>query len=231
MTNAIQRHDFSKPQGSSLRRAVEAPLRRVAGLLAALACLVAVAPASSEADSAEGYGRPGGYVSAGGAVALQSFDLDISGFSFDQAGLIGGRIGYRGNPYIAVEGAVDYSVKGFEASAETGRGRGSLESKAVLATANVKLYPGGWRIQPFALVGAGLIHATLDCSLDGVSFACGEIGLSDNETAFAARVGGGVEAYLTPNIALAADVSYVIPTGEIDAFRFVTIGGQLVFRF
>ena len=56
-------------------------------------------------------------------------------------------------------------------------------------------------------------------------------GVSTDETDFAARFGGGIEAYLTETIALTFDASYVVPTDDLDDFNYVSLGWGLNYRF
>ena len=198
------------------------------GLLLLLLASPSSAESGYEDQKASAFGRPGGYISVGVGGAAESFDFDLGGLNPGTALLIGGRIGARANRFVALEATVDYSVKGFEASGTVaGLGSGSLEAKALLATANLKLYPFDSRIQPFVMGGGGVLHATLECKLGGVSVSCGV----PAETSFAGRVGGGLDVYLTRNLAVSGEVAYVIPTGDLADINFLTFGGQLMFRF
>ena len=67
--------------------------------------------------------------------------------------------------------------------------------------------------------------------MTGFTGSCAAIGLSPSATEFAGRVGGGLDFYLTRNIALSAEVAYVIPTGRLADLNYLTFGGQLMFRF
>lgn len=215
-------NDRSQPVRTARLRALA-----VAALGAALLLLPAAGLAESE------FGRPGGYLSGGVSGATEMFsgplDLDGTGIDVGTAVLVGGRLGYRAGTHVAVEAAVDYSVDGFELTVP---GTGSLSAKALVATGNVKLYPGDWRVQPFVLGGVGMMRGTTECTTAaGASVSCLALGISDSEIEFAGRVGGGIDFYLTRHIALSGEVTYVIPTGDLADLDFLTFGGQLLFRF
>ena len=47
------------------------------------------------------------------------------------------------------------------------------------------------------------------------------VGLSVEETDFAARFGAGFEVYATEHIVINLDASYVLPTGSLEDFDYV----------
>lgn len=202
------------------------------GLGLALAFTLFGAGVTSANDDSE-FGRAGGYVSFGVGGGREAFtgilDLGGSGIDLGTAFFIGGRVGARVNKYVALEAAADYSIDGLTLQVP---GVGSAEAKTLVATGNLKLYPGDWRIQPFAMGGLGLLYATTDCTTSGgATFDCSNVGVSESATAFAGRVGAGLDVYITRNIAVTGEVTYVIPSGELADFNFVTFGGQVLFRF
>jgi opacity protein-like surface antigen len=203
---------------------------RVPTILIVLSVLLSTSPASAEDGE---FGRPGGYISAGVSGALQAFNGDAGSIAdvvdFGTALIIGGRIGYRANKFIAIEGVLDYSITGFKVEVP---GAGSIEARSLVGMGNVKLYPGDWRVQPFAMGGLGVVVGATDCTLtNGTAIACSSIGLADQETVFGGRVGGGLDFYLTRNLALSGEVAYVIPTDALSEFAFLTVGGQVLIRF
>jgi opacity protein-like surface antigen len=226
---------LAPPSGSDRPPSRRAPSTAASFLAAlpAVAALGLLAVAGSAAHAESEFGRPGGYVSGGVAGATEMFsgpyDLSGSGIDVGTALIVGGRLGYRANPYVAFEAAVDYSVEGFELTVP---GSGTATAKALVATGNLKLYPGDWRIQPFVLGGVGVVRGTSECkTAAGVGVSCLAVGLSDSAVEFGGRVGGGLDFYLTRNLALSGEVTYVIPTGDLGDLDFLTFGGQLVFRF
>jgi hypothetical protein len=230
MTNLIigyarQRADWVPDQG-------EAWLGRVIGALLVVALSLCVCgAASAQRRHDDSFGRPGGYLSLGAGGATESFQLDPLDIDLGSALTVGGRLGYRASPFVAVEAAVDYTASAFNSRFAAPGGLGEVETRTVIGTANVKLYPGGWRVQPFAIGGAGAVYAMVDCRLNGAIVGCGQAGTSSSEAVFAGRVGGGLDIYLSQNVALTGEVTYVMPTGNLGDFRFVTYGGQLLVRF
>jgi hypothetical protein len=75
------------------------------------------------------------------------------------------------------------------------------------------------------------MYSTLDCTFEGVAVACWTLGLSSSDMVFAGRVGGGLDFYLTRNIALSGEIAYVMPTGALGDLRYVSFGGQVLVRF
>ena len=100
---------------------------------------------------------------------------------------------------------------------------GQVETFAI--TANSKLFLLTGRIQPFLLVGFGLAHSKIEDSLG--------LGYDDDATGFAARLGGGVDIYLTEQIALWAKTTYLANSQEVDTIdiNYVSFGAGLQLRF
>ena len=81
-----------------------------------------------------------------------------------------------------------------------------------------KLPPLARRFQPFATVGFG--YLTFDAPR----------GLGDWD--FAARFGGGLDIYVTRNIAISVDATYVLPVSNaLDGLEYVSVGWGVLFRF
>ena len=79
------------------------------------------------------------------------------------------------------------------------------------------------RLQPFALVGIGTTIGEVRDSFGA--------GLEIEEADFVARFGGGLDFYLTESLALTLDASYVLPTGDLADFDYVSLGWGLQYRF
>jgi len=186
-----------------------------------------VTAASGRADSP--FSQPGSYVGVGIGGAFETFhgEFDPRGHDVSDAFIVGGRVGSRFSRFASLDLAFDYTVKGFEFSNDDAR---SIDAKTLLGFTNLRLYPFGGRIQPFATGGAGFLWASLDCrDTSGAAMDCGGAGFADEEFAFAGRFGGGLDVYLTRNILVSGELSYVMPTGDLGDMRFLTFGAQLVF--
>jgi len=55
--------------------------------------------------------------------------------------------------------------------------------------------------------------------------------LRNDDNGFVLRMGGGVDVYFTPHVALVLDVSYVLPTGGVAPFDYVGGGIGVQYRF
>ncbi|MHC4138126.1 MAG: hypothetical protein ACYS0K_24575, partial [Planctomycetota bacterium] len=81
-----------------------------------------------------------------------------------------------------------------------------------------KLPPLARRFQPFATAGIG--YLTFD----------GPQGI--DEWDFAVRLGGGLDIYVTRNIVISVDTTYVLPVSDaLDGLEYVSVGWGVLFRF
>jgi opacity protein-like surface antigen len=95
-------------------------------------------------------------------------------------------------------------------------------------TANVKGYVLTGPIQPFVLVGAGLMTTkTRVHSLQAPRFS-----ETERDSGFVARFGGGVDFYMTKTLALTTGVDYVRPFGSgIKDLQYISYNVGLLARF
>lgn len=212
--------------------------------------LCAASPVSGETD---GYARRGLYAGVGGAYVIEQFDLPdatltlpespIAHFDVDGGDSWGAeaRVGYRFHPNLAAEGQLQYydnfgvDVAGAprEATPAVGPDRSPrhefLTLNGLALMGNVKGYPFTGRVQPYGIVGLGLlwIHAQpRRTRVDDL-----EKGFGDHEVGFAGRIGVGIDGYLTQNLLLNVETSYLLPTGELSDFRMVPISLGVQYRF
>lgn len=130
------------------------------------------------------------------------------------------KLGYRFNKFFAVEGEVEY-VPSIDVQADDAS-VGDLEYTT--ATVNGRVYvPLDDRFQFYGSLGIGLLHAEIDGS--------GAASLDYDDTGFAIRAGGGLDIYMTENVALSTDLSYVAPSGDVDNFDYLSIGWGVTFRY
>jgi len=202
--------------------------RRISVVVAIL--MVSGTTAQAEDDD---YARSGPYIGAAGTWAIwtQAEDeLEDEGLvSVDVENPLGvnARAGYRMHPYLAAEMQFEWlSESNIEAS---GLDIAGLDSWVL--TANAKGYIltllmndfGIARVQPFALVGVGMMQSEFD---DKVG-----LDISDKDESFAARFGGGIDLYITPNILGSVDVTYVLPGQDLFGLDYVSFGWGLQYRF
>jgi opacity protein-like surface antigen len=207
----------------------------MARVLALVSILVLAGAWAAAAEEAVDYGRTGVYVEATASGAgyrgidkevqqrLGAQGLTTTGFN-DTSAALGARVGYRLIPHLAAEIQYEWvSNSNVDVS-------GDLEQNDLLdvtswaVTTNIKGYllPNS-RIQPFLLAGVGLftVDATENIPLD----------LRNDKRGFALRMGGGVDVYLTPSVAVVFDVNYLVPTGGVAPFDYLTGGIGVEYRF
>jgi opacity protein-like surface antigen len=155
--------------------------------------------------SAQDFARPGPYLTLNGVTAIETIDRD----GRTDAGIgVSGRIGYRVSPLLAVEAQSDWSGDFVD---------GPLDLTSTTLTANAKVYLAQQRLQPYLLAGIGAQIA--------------DTNVSQSDTAFTARVGGGLDYYLSDRVGLTAEAAYVIPTHELHGFDYVSVGWGVFYRF
>jgi opacity protein-like surface antigen len=182
-----------------------------------------IAYAEQAEEEEPDFSRPGPYVAAGFSVDfLDSSDLKDAGvdYSFDPNFGITAAVGYRLSERIGVEAGVDY---GFDANLKIG-GNKVGKTTAWVSTLDFKGYLLTGRVQPFGMIGLGAGYAKFKGS-----------GLADDvradETAFVIRFGGGIDTYISENIALFVDGSWVLTTGRLSDVDYATVGAGLMYRF
>lgn len=189
---------------------------------AVLGVTLAFARASGVTAQDEDFGRPGGYVGGGFVYGFENFDLDevsdFAGVDVCASGAPGFEVrgGYRFNPYLAVEGTLDYYAS-FDIEAE---GREVFDVLAASFFANAKGYPLSGRVQPYGMFGIGVLTAHLE---DDYGFD-----ISETDASFALRIGGGLDVYVTPKFLLNLDVAYVIATSDMNFGGPADVGTNLI---
>ncbi len=177
-------------------------------------------PASVQAE--DDYGRSGFYLGVGLGLGWERFE-DTGGFSDFYNGIgLDGWAGYRFDPHFAAELQLEYLDR-----FNTSFMGVNIDTDVLAFTGNLKAYPMTGRVQPFAVVGMGFLRAE---------------GISASNTDFAARFGGGVDFYDSPNVSLGATVSYVLNarrqhrrsrpgTGGVDGLDYVSLVLGFQYRF
>ena len=198
---------------------------RSSGLLVSLLGLALASAAQSHeeewSDSYYPHARKGFYAGLGGLFALENFDRDaaIEGgntnleIGADNGGGFGLRGGYRLHPHFASELLFQYYA-GFSVNNRSNGKNDNFNGWSL--TLNAKGYPLLGRIQPYALGGFGMLGFT---EKRGPDFG------------FVARLGGGVDFYLSESVMLSLEGAYVLPAGSIDDYQFATFGADIQFRY
>jgi opacity protein-like surface antigen len=154
-------------------------------------------------------------VGIGFGISFQNFDTPIDldpAYGFDVWG------GYRFDENFAAELQLEY-LNGFKSASVAPL---KLSFQGITWTANVKGYLLTGRWQPFALVGIGLQWAQFRESV---------FNINTTSTSFAARLGGGLDFYITETLALNVNGAYIQSTDEFEGADYgnLVIGAQ--YRF
>jgi len=137
-------------------------------------------------------------------------------------GGLDGWIGYRVHPYLALEAQAEWmSLLGFKSNTQiAGNGLSrnlQVDIDTLVVTANLKPYFLTGRIQPFALIGAGIMLEEFGVEYDGFND-------DEHHKDFAMRFGGGADYYATENIVLSIKGSYVLGFGTVADRDYVSAG-------
>jgi len=155
--------------------------------------------------------------------------------STDASAGVNGRVGYRVLPRLAAEVQFEWLSQAQVDVAGDFDQNNVFELNSWVVTANAKGYmiPTG-RVQPFLSAGVGMIHVN---SKENVMVLNQEtqqlvpLDLRNDDNGFVLRMGGGVDVYFTPHVALVLDASYVLPTGGVAPFDYVAGGIGVQYRF
>lgn len=171
------------------------------------------------------------YVDAGiYTFSLDDVDSDTFGFN--------GRGGYRCHRYVSTELQFE-RLMNFDGSVlengvpmnDSARGF-DLELESLVFTTNAKAHLLTGRYQPFALAGLGFMRMESKARDNtGGTIPGFAPQASDVIVELAMRFGGGLDFYLTENIVVTAEGSYLLPTGKLDGLDYYTFGLGLQYRF
>ena len=192
----------------------------------ALACALLLL--SADSAYAQDYARNGFYIGVAGSIGIDAavedefqkvtgVDVDI-----DEAGGLQARLGYRFHPRISAEIHFEW-LDDADISVLAAGGKDAMTLERFTYTANAKAYLLTGRFQPFLFAGAGLMQVEVEDTLG--------FGLSETDEDFAARFGGGIDIYATEKFAVSLDTSYVLPTGDLKDFDYVSIAWGFQYRF
>ena len=189
-------------------------------LITCLVGLLAPANAAAEAD----HGRAGVYLGFAGTyaidLAIQDALRDV-GIPAEVDNTLGvhGWVGYRFLPYLAVEVEVEY-LTGFEAEA---LGFDLLEIDTLSFATNLKVPVTRGQLQPFALIGFGLLRAEFHDRL-------GTVGDFD-DLGGSVRLGAGVDYFVKEHAYAKLDIVWVKAVGDLEDLDHLRIGWGVGYRF
>ncbi len=191
-----------------------------AALFAALVASGCSTTSGSSGDGGEGsepesdFARSGAYLGLYGVKSYEDFHTHRNSVHAGNGDYgIGGKLGYRITPNIAVEGIAE-NIKGFRMS------DGKVDSDMDLLNFGVmgKYYFMTDRIQPYLLAGAGVARS------DVSHFSY------DNDGGFL-RGGLGADFYITSNFALFGEANYNRMMGGVSDLHHIDLQLGLMFRF
>ena len=163
---------------------------------------------AAEPAAAQIYARRGLVAGLGATTGIEFFDGDQARGEETSFG-VAARAGVRCTERMSSELAWEWQ-EGFAAGNDSDDALWTL-------TSNAKLHLLTGRVQPFLLAGIGILH--------------GDIPGYQPRTDVAGRLGGGVDFYLTEEIAISLDASYVAPTGNVQKLDYVSVGWGLQVHF
>jgi hypothetical protein len=170
----------------------------------ALLSLLALPVQAEEAD----YGRTGLYVGGYGIVGFTTNGDAGQGFGSGNTDTDGGlnvRLGWRESPSLAYELEMEW----------IGNNK-KIDYGTFIWGANARFYLLDQAIQPYVLMGVNGMTARV---------------LSSRDTEWAFRHGIGVDCYLTDNVALSAEGTFVWGTGRFFKQYLLTAGLGVLYRF
>lgn len=205
--------------------------RSILSVVALGTALCTAAPARAE-EQAPDYARRGAYVGMGALYAFENFDLpEIPGVgtSVDDSWGFDARVGYRYR-YAALETQFQY----YDEFTLDANGATAATINAQSFSANLKGYPLSGRFQPYGLAGFGFLRTSTDPTGNATTRAIGEALVADpGSTAveFIGRFGGGLDAYVTPNIVMYVEGTYLIPKTDLKDFNMIPLAFGVQYRF
>jgi opacity protein-like surface antigen len=197
-------------------------------LLVALLCFIPRRGGAGDFD------ERGWYVGLAALRAFEDFDTNVTvrnifrqpiSFNVDAGDSWGfdARVGYRFHPHAAAEVQLQYYDEfGLHVSSVFGR-EILATADGVSTTGNVKWFPFTGRVQPYVAGGLGFLVLRAEDVFG--------LGVSEAAAAFAGRVAGGLDVYLTEHLALHGEASYLLPAGDLSDFRMIPVTAGAQYRF
>lgn len=193
---------------------------------------------------AENYALPGTYLIIAGLTAFEDFQ-DTGVDDFKDAWGLDIRVGHRFNKHVDLEGGLAM-MNGFDATIDlskvnpslSGTDRVSLDTLTL--TANLKAHLPLGRLDPYALIGAGIMYANVRTAYP-VGYTCwpgyygwycsGAYASIDDASSFVTKFGIGADIHITRQWAITLDASYVVPYDKLSDLRYTSLAWGARFRF
>lgn len=134
------------------------------------------------------------------------------------------RIGYRASELIAIEGMFQRYTEGdIDITSSLMPETLTIDYDAWAAMINAKVFtPMESNMQGYLIAGAGAMNVDVDTGISGID---------DDATELAIHFGLGADYYFTQHFSAMLEVSYLIPTGDIDDFTMMPVVLGLQYHF
>jgi opacity protein-like surface antigen len=135
------------------------------------------------------------------------------------------RAGYRLHSRVAAEFEANWrSPAKMELTWGAAPGyQGEAKVSSWLLSANAKGYLFLGRIQPYVLLGVGVMNVQVD-DRSCAAIGCPDISaLSRNDASFAMSFGGGADMYVTEHVSINAELRWVQPVRKLDGFDTLSV--------
>jgi len=170
-----------------------------------------------------------------GDPGVYTFNLDdVDSDTFGAAG----RGGYRCHPRISAElqfealADFDGSIRENGTPSNDSARNFDLELESLVFTDNLKGHLLTGRTQPFVLLGVGFMRMESKARDSTGGTIPGRAAQASERTVNVAfRYGAGLDFYLTKNVVMSAEGSYLMPLGKLDGLDYYQFGVGLQYRF
>ena len=186
--------------------------------------------------AAENYAAPGPYLVIAGLTGFEDFQ-NTGVDDFKDAWGLNMRVGQRFNANVALEGDLAM-MNGYDATIDLAQvdpslsGTDKVSLDALTLTANLKAHLPLGRLDPYALIGAGIMYANLRTGYP-VGYVCrpgyygwycsGAYASIDDATAFVTKFGLGADIHINREWAVTLDASYVVPYSKLSDLRYTQL--------
>jgi len=172
--------------------------------------------AQDEGEEAADYSRTGWYVAASGVYVVENWAGSNGDAGADDSQGFNLRVGSRITEWVSLEIEFEWIDDFFPDERQ--------DFEIVTGAVNTRVYPLGGRFQPFALAGLGIASTVVDHRDRNSS-----VRQSNADWGF--RAGGGLDAYVTEQVAITAEATYVWTVGDVKDLDHVSIGLGILYRF
>jgi len=186
------------------------------GLALALPGTRALAQDESESVDAADYSRTGWYLSASGVYVVENWIDSVKDAGADDSQGFNLRVGSRLTEWVSLEIEFEWIDDFFPDERQ--------DFQIITGAINTRVYPIGGRFQPFAIVGLGIVSTVVDHRDRNSS-------IKQGNADWGFRTGGGVDSYITDQIAITAEATYVSTVGDVKDIHHVSIGMGILYRF